>query len=146
MLNLGPFALTRDKRTSKSRKFVRNNDDDNKIGSRTGLLFRVVRLLRQQTYWRGHLPDKAANCSLELGHYSIVIRWTVHEVIVLDLIVAVDNQSVHFWGSPRCKNLWYFFFVSLAGTWVWLLFNDLLVPHFSLFYVSFISVMNLTGS
>ena len=50
MLNLGPFALTRDQRTSKSRKFVRNNDDDNKIGSRTGLLFRVVLLLRQQTY------------------------------------------------------------------------------------------------
>ena len=50
MLNLGPFALTRDQRTSKSRKFVRNNDDDNKIGSRTGLLFRMVLLLRQQIY------------------------------------------------------------------------------------------------
>ena len=63
MLNLGPFALTRDKHTPKARKFLRNND--NKIGSRTGLLFRMVLLLRQQTYWRGPLPDKAANCGLE---------------------------------------------------------------------------------
>ena len=34
----------------KVEKFVKNNDDDNKIGSLTGLLFRVVLLLRQQTY------------------------------------------------------------------------------------------------
>ena len=39
------------------------------------------------------------------------------------------------WGLPRCKNLWYFFFVSLARTGVWLLFNGLLALLFSLFYV-----------
>ena len=38
-------------------------------------------------------------------------------------------------GLPRCKNMWYFFFVFLARSRVWLLFNGLLALLFSLFNV-----------
>lgn len=38
-------------------------------------------------------------------------------------------------GLPRCKNECYFFFVSLAPAWVWLLIYGLLAFSFSLFYV-----------
>ena len=38
-------------------------------------------------------------------------------------------------GLPRCKNLWHFFFVLLARSGVWLLFNGLWTLLFSLFYV-----------
>ena len=50
----------------------------------------------------------------------------------------MDDEQPQFcrlWGLPRCKNLWCFFFVSLARAGVWLLFNGLLAPLFSLFYV-----------
>ena len=40
-----------------------------------------------------------------------------------------------FSGLPRCKNLWHFFFVLLARSGVWLLFNGLWTLLFSLFYV-----------
>ena len=36
---------------------------------------------------------------------------------------------------PRCKNLWHFFFVLLARSGVWLLFNGLLALLFSFFEV-----------
>ena len=39
------------------------------------------------------------------------------------------------WGLPWCKNLWYFFFVSLARAKVWPLFDGLSTPLLSLFYV-----------
>ena len=35
-------------------------------------------------------------------------------------------------GLPRCKNLWYFFFVSLAHARLWLLLNGFLALLFSL--------------
>ena len=44
--------------------------------------------------------------------------------------------SANLWtGLPRCKNLWHFFFVLLAHSGVWLLFNGLWALLFSLFYV-----------
>ena len=45
------------------------------------------------------------------------------------------NKINPFLGLPRCKNLWHFFFVLLARSGVWLLFNGLLALLFSLFYV-----------
>ena len=44
-------------------------------------------------------------------------------------------QEFHRAGLPRCKNMWRIFFVLLARSGVWLLFNGLWALLFSLFYV-----------
>ena len=51
------------------------------------------------------------------------------------LTIPIETSFSTILGLLRCKNLWYLFFVSLALSGVWLLFNGLLALLFSLFYV-----------
>ena len=58
---------------------------------------------------------------------------------------SIPTEVYNAWvsGLPRCKNMWYFFFVSLAGAGVGLLFNCLLAL---LSILCFTSSVSLTGS
>ena len=55
---------------------------------------------------------------------------------LITIILSWLTWIINYYSSlPQCKNLWYFFFVSLARAGVWLLFNGLLALLFSFFHV-----------
>ena len=63
------------------------------------------------------------------------------QVLHFDLFRCLKDFQWQFWGLPRCKNLWYFFFVSLARAGVWL---SLMVSWLFCF-LCFTSSVSLTG-
>ena len=65
----------------------------------------------------------------DLFNFSLTDIWNTFSFGVSISILTVSL------GLPRCKNLWHFFFVLLARSGVWLLFNGLWALLFSLFYV-----------
>ena len=69
------------------------------------------------------------------NHCSDISIWQSQPSAGNNFSLFTGHMSFQILGLPRCKNLWYILFVSLARAGFWLLFNGFLALLFSLFYV-----------
>ena len=95
------------------------------------LIARLCDLL-QNYYHHSSLPFMHFEYITKVSFISLT---RTSQLIMAGKWPLVDGPECSLVGLPRCKNLWHFFFVLLARSGVWLLFNGLWALLFSLFYV-----------